>query len=204
MAIDRSVRSGGWAKRRGISLAGKRAAIVGFGDIGKSLARRLLALGMNVVAYDPHFTPGAGLEAVTRADWPDGLEEADALLFTCALTSENRHMLDVSTLARVKRGVRIVNVSRGPLIDEHALVGALEDGRVHSAALDVFETEPPSMGVGVRDFGDRVLFGAHNASNTEEAVVRASHRALDLLCGFLDVPFEETQDADMTDGGAGR
>jgi len=184
-AIDRSVRGGGWEKRRGISLSGKCAALVGFGDIGRALARRLLAIGMRVVAYDPHFVEQPGLEAVECASWPDRLEEADALMFTCALTETNHHMLGPTELARVNPDLRIVNVSRGALIDEAALASALEQERVHSGALDVFELEPLPERAPLRGFGDRVVFGSHNASNTEDAVIRASHRALDLLCEFL-------------------
>jgi D-3-phosphoglycerate dehydrogenase len=186
--IDRSVRAGGWEKRRGISLSGKCAALVGFGDIGRALARRLLAIGMRVIAYDPHFIAQPGLEAVECATWPDRLEEADALLFTCALTEKNQHMLGPAELARVNPGLRVVNVSRGALIHEAALACALEQGRVHSVALDVFEVEPLPERAPLRGFDDRVVFGTHNASNTEDAVIRASHRALDLLCGFLGLP----------------
>ncbi len=184
-AIDRAVRNGRWEKYRGISLSGKTAALVGFGDIGRALARRLLALGMKVVAYDPNFQPVPGLEAVRCANWPDHLEEADALLFTCALTEQNHHMLGPEEFARVASGLRIVNVSRGPLINEAALACALEQGRVHSAALDVFEVEPLPDRSPLRAHAERVVFGAHNASNTEEAVERATQRAVDLLSGFL-------------------
>jgi D-3-phosphoglycerate dehydrogenase len=194
-SIDRAVREGGWSKPRGISLAGKRAALVGFGDIGRALARRLLALGMQVNAYDPRFVPQPGLEAVVSESWPNGLESCDALLFVCALTKENRHMLGAAELHRIKSGVRIVNVSRGPLIDETALAHALGSGQVHSAALDVFEEEPLPEHALLRDFGERVLFGSHNASNTEDAVIRASHRALDALCGFLGVAIDEGEQA---------
>ncbi|MCP4039921.1 MAG: phosphoglycerate dehydrogenase [bacterium] len=187
-AIDRAVREGAWEKRRGMSLGGKTAALVGFGDVGRALARRLLAIGMKVVAYDPYHEAVPGLEAVEVASWPDRLEEADVLLFTCALNASNHHMLGPEEFARVNPGLHIVNVARGPLINETALACALEQGRVRSAALDVFEIEPLPERSPLRGFGDRVVFGAHNASNTEQAVVRASHRALDLLCGFLGVP----------------
>jgi len=190
VAIDRGVRAGGWPKPCGISLRGKRAGVVGFGDIGRALARRLVCLGMDVVAYDPYFEAQPGLEDVAAETWPARLDELDALFFVCALTDSNRHMLGRDALARVRPGIRIVNVSRGPLIDTSALVEALADGRVHSAALDVFEDEPLPAASELRGFEERVLFGSHNGSNTEDAVVRASHRAIDALCGFLAVPCE--------------
>ena len=74
--IDRLVRAGGWPKPRGVSLAGKLAALVGFGDIGRGIARRLLAAGMRVRAYDPRFAPRPGLEEVHGGSWPAGVEDA--------------------------------------------------------------------------------------------------------------------------------
>ena len=94
-------------------------------------------------------------------------------------------MLDDASLARVKPGVRVVNVARGPLIDESALADALQGGRVHSAALDVFEAEPLPEVSPLRRF-DRCIFGTHNGSNTLDAVVRTSERAIELLQGFLN------------------
>ncbi len=183
--IDRQVRAGGWPKPCGVSLAGKRVALVGFGDIGRCVARRLLAAGMLVSAYDPRFEPHPGLEEVRGASWPEGVEAADFIVLCCALTPENRHMIDAALLERVKPGVRLVNVARGPLVDEPALARALESGRVHSVALDVFEAEPLPADSELRGF-ERAVFGSHNGSNTAEAVLRTSHKAIDLLCGFLE------------------
>ncbi|MBC8012041.1 MAG: phosphoglycerate dehydrogenase [Burkholderiales bacterium] len=185
IAIDRGVRAGAWPKPAGISLAGKTVALAGFGDIGRNTARRLLASEMRVIAYDPFFKPAPGLESVEAAVWPARLEEADFIVVTCALTPQNRHMLGETALALAKSGVRIVNVARGPLIDEAALVVALREKRVHSAALDVFEIEPLPSDSPLRGFGDRVLFGSHNSSNTIDAVERTSLKAIDLLHGFL-------------------
>ncbi|MNX34284.1 Glyoxylate/hydroxypyruvate reductase B [compost metagenome] len=182
--IDRGVRGGNWPKPAGISLAEKAVALVGFGDIGRNTAKRLLAADMRVIAYDPSFKPVLGLEAVERARWPERLEEADFIVFTCALTPENRHMLDAETLQRAKPGVRVVNVARGPLIDEDALTHALETGRVHSVALDVFEHEPLPMHSQLRAH-ERSIFGSHNASNTFDAVVRTSERAIGELFRML-------------------
>ena len=94
-------------------------------------------------------------------------------------------MLGSEALARAKDGVRIVNVARGPLIDEVALAVALKEGRVHSVALEVFETEPLPAASALRSFGDRALFGSHNASNTVDAVRRTSLKAIDLMTDFL-------------------
>ena len=184
--IDRGVRAGGWPKPRGVSLAGKQVALVGFGDIGRCIARRLLAARMRVVAYDPRFKRQPGLEAVRAATWPEGVEAADFMVLCCALTPENHHMVDDALLAQVKPGLRLVNVARGPLIDERALARALESGAVHSVALDVFESEPLPRDSALRRF-ERTVFGSHNGSNTAEAVLRTSLEAIDLLCGFLGI-----------------
>ncbi|MBC8121118.1 MAG: phosphoglycerate dehydrogenase, partial [Gemmatimonadaceae bacterium] len=140
--IDRQVRAGQWPKPCGISLAGKTVALVGLGDIGRHTAKRLLAADMKIIAYDPHSQPVPGLEALRSAKWPEDLEQADFIVLTCALTPASRHMLNKETLKKAKKGVRIVNVARGPLIDEFALIEALQQEQVYGAALDVFEVEP--------------------------------------------------------------
>jgi D-3-phosphoglycerate dehydrogenase len=93
-------------------------------------------------------------------------------------------MLDEQVLRRVKRGTYVVNVARGPLIDEQALIRALESGQVAAAALDVFETEPLPADSPLRNM-PLCIFGSHNGSNTRDAVRRASHEAMDRLFGFL-------------------
>lgn len=184
ISIHKGITEGAWPKPVGISLAGKTVALGGFGDIGRNTARRLLASEMRVIAYDPFFKPAEGLDQVESAQWPERLEEADFIVLTCALTSENRHMLGTAALDRVKPGVRVVNVARGPLIDEAALSDALRSGKVRSAALDVFETEPLPADSPLRSF-PQCIFGSHNGSNTIDAVIRTSERAIELLDGYL-------------------
>jgi D-3-phosphoglycerate dehydrogenase / 2-oxoglutarate reductase len=184
--IDRGVRNGKWLKPAGISLSGKQVALVGFGDIGRNTAKRLLAADMQIIAYDPYFQVAPGLESVCSAHWPERLSEADFIVLTCALTADNKHMIGADTLAKVKPGVRIVNVARGPLIDEAALITALNSGQVHSVALDVFEVEPLPPDSPLRQF-EQCIFGSHNGSNTVDAVRRASGKAISLLFDFLRV-----------------
>jgi len=183
-SIDRGVREGGWPKPPGISLAGKTVGLIGLGDIGRALAKRLLACEMNVVAFDPGVAGDQGISGVQRAAWPERVEEADFLAFTCSLNAHNRHMLDAGVLASCKPGVHVVNVARGPLIDEPALIAALQAGRVRAAALDVFEDEPLPAASPLRDM-PQCIFGSHNGSNTQDAVRRASHEAMTRLFGFL-------------------
>ena len=183
--IDRGVRQGQWPKPRGISLAGRTLGLVGLGDIGRNLARRALAADLKVVAYDP-FYDGPLPDGVQRANWPDRVGEADFLALTCALTPQNRHMLNAAVLAQTKPGVRVVNVARGPLIDEAALVAALQSSHVHSAALDVFEVEPLPAESPLRAL-PQTIFGSHNGSNSADAVRRCSMFAIDKLLGYLGV-----------------
>ena len=181
--IDREIRGGGWPKPPGVSLWNKRVGVVGYGDIGRSTVKRLLAFDLDVTVYDPFFKSDG--QDVTHRSWPDGLEELDFLVFTCPLTPDTHHMFDMDTLPRLKRGVRIVNVSRGPVIAQDAIVRGLEDGTVHSAALDVFEVEPLAPDSPLRGF-DRTIFGSHNGSNTVDAVRNVSRFAIRTIAGFLE------------------
>lgn len=181
--IDRGVRAGQWIKPAGISLVGRRAGVIGLGDIGRNTVTRLQALGLTVTGYDPA-VKDAGIPDLAYADWPENIGEQDFLVFTCALTPSSHHMLNAETLAMCQKGVRIINVARGPLIDEPALVEALQSGHVFSAALDVFEEEPLPANSPLRDM-ERCIFGTHNGSNTIDGVIRASHEAIAKLGGFL-------------------
>lgn len=185
--IDRAVKEGQWIKPAGISLSGKTVALVGFGDIGRNTAKRLLVCEINVIAYDPFYKEVLGMETVQSEIWPNRIHEADFVILACALTPENRKMIDAGCLASMKRGVRLINLSRGPLIDEEALVSALQNGQVHSAAMEVMDIEPLPAQSRLRNFPDRILFGTHNASNTVEAVNRTSSKAIELLYGYLSV-----------------
>lgn len=182
--IDREIRQEkAWPKYPGRSLAEKVVAVVGFGDIGHNIARRLLAAEMEVRVYDPFYRAVKGVDVDLR-QWPQGLEDADFIVFSAPLNSSTHHMLSRSLLPALKHGVRIVNVGRGPVIEEAALVEGLETGRIHSVALDVFEDEPLSPDSPLRIYPDNI-FGSHNGSNTVEAVERVSRQAIDLIAEML-------------------
>lgn len=176
-----SVVEGGWMKHEGVSLSGKTLGIVGLGDIGRAVARRGVGFGMSLLGNDvvepDERTLALGLT-------PTSLEEllagSDVVVLCCPLTPQTHHLIDSERLALARPGLLLVNVARGPLIDEDALVAALESGRVASAALDVFEEEPLPQSSPLRRF-ESCVFGTHNGSNTREAVLRASERAVDNL-----------------------
>lgn len=127
-------------------LAGSTLGIVGLGSIGQTVARRALALDMDVVAIRHRDLPSPveGVRVLRALD--DLLDVSDALLVSAASTSASRHLIDAAALERVKPGVHILNVARGGLIDHDALHRALDDGRVRAASLDVSDPEPPPAG----------------------------------------------------------
>jgi len=185
--VDREVRKGNWIKPPGVSLTGKTVALVGLGDIGLATARRLKGFDVKVNAYDPFtkLTPDEA-HAEQILIFPDKIEKADFVILTCALTPSSFHLINEKSIAKMKDGVYIINVSRGGLVDEPALIAALESGKVRAAGLDVFEQEPLSADSPLRKF-DQCIFGTHNGSNTKEAVVRASLRAIELIFGYLGI-----------------
>jgi D-3-phosphoglycerate dehydrogenase len=183
--IDRGVREGNWPKFNGMSLSGKSAALIGYGDVGKNAAKRMLASDMKIVVYDPYSKLDNPNSHLLQEEWPQRIEEADFIVITCSLTESSKHMIDAELLKKVKPGVRIVNVGRGPIIDEIALESALRSDMVYSAALDVFEIEPLPMDSYLRQH-PRCILGSHNASNTTDAVLRTSNVALEKLMEFLN------------------
>ncbi len=182
--IDREIREGNaWPKYPGCSLAGKTVALVGFGDIGRNIARRLLAAEMKLRVYDPFYSPIEGVDAEVL-EWPQGLDEADFVVFSAPLNPSTHHLLSRAIVQDLKDGVRIVNVGRGPVIEEQALVEGLKSGKIHSVALDVFEDEPLAADNPLRAWPDNI-FGSHNGSNTIEAVERVSRTAIELIANML-------------------
>lgn len=181
--IDREIRKGGWPKPAGISLPGKTLGIVGLGDIGRNIAKRAQAHDLNIIGWDPYAKSVPDYINLSGA-FPVDVDTCDFIVFACALTEDSHHLFDESTLGVLKPGVRVVNVSRGPLIKETALLQGLSNGLISSAALDVFEVEPLAQ---TNEFltHPKCIVGSHNGSNTIDAVIRASHEAIRLLAAML-------------------
>lgn len=183
--IHDSVRSGGWLKHEGRTLAGNTLGIAGLGTIGEAVARRAAAFGLNVIAHDVARTSQpVGIEFVDRREL---FRRSDVLVLCCPLTAGTRHIVNHRSLALMPRRSYLVNVARGPLVDEAALVEALASGHLAAAALDVFEEEPLPQSSALRTF-DQCVFGSHNGSNTTEAVMRASTLAVANLVDGLFAP----------------
>jgi D-3-phosphoglycerate dehydrogenase len=165
--------AGRWERSKwgGVELADKVLGVLGFGRIGRQVARRALGLQMKVLAYDPFVSAERFRElGVENASFDDVLARSDFLTVHLPLTDETRGAIDAATIGKMRDGVRIVNAARGELVDEGALVAALESGKVAGAAIDVF-TEEPYSGPLLR--APNIVVTPHLAASTEEAQDRA-------------------------------
>lgn len=137
---DRQVRDGLWKRTCWPRLAGQTLGLLGLGLIGRCVAEKALGLGMNVIAYDPISAPHDDIKLVTMDQlW----SQADIISLHAPCTPETANIINHVTLSRMKRGVIVINTSRGGLVDENALTEALQSGQVLAAGLDVFHDEPP-------------------------------------------------------------
>jgi D-3-phosphoglycerate dehydrogenase len=170
---DASMKAEKWDRKSfaGVELHGKRIGVIGLGRIGREVASRCRALGMEVAAYDPFVSAAVadGLH-VKLYSLDELLQGCDFLTMHTTLTKDTRHLLGKEALARVKPGVRIVNAARGELVDDDALLAALESGRVAGAALDVHAREPPKDWRLARH--PRVVATPHLGASTAEAQER--------------------------------
>ncbi len=197
--INSEVRRGIWYKPSGVSLCNKKICLVGFGDIGRTTARKLLAFNMDVYVSDPGFEKINNklvckynnnlhiddvLNKIKLCLLNDALYNADFIIVTCQLNSSTLNLLNKNNLITTKRGVRIINVSRGQIINELDMIELLHDGHIDSVGLDVFENEPVAVDNELLQF-KKNIFGSHNASNTIEAVDKVSFIAIDKLYNFM-------------------
>ncbi len=170
---DASMKTETWDRKSfaGVELKGKRVGVVGLGRIGREVAARCRAFGMDVVGFDP-FVSAAVAESlhVALLTLDELLVTSDFITLHSVLSKDTRHLLGQEALAKVKPGVRVVNAARGELIDEAALLAALETGRVAGAALDVHAQEPPQNWALARH--PRVVATPHVGASTAEAQER--------------------------------
>jgi D-3-phosphoglycerate dehydrogenase len=183
-----SIARGEWERKKyiGTEVLEKTLGIIGLGKIGREVAQRCHGMGMKVIGYDPILSSEVAqrldIELVTLDEI---YRRSDFITVHTPLNDETRGLLNDATLAKCKHGVRIVNCARGGIVDERALLGALQSGRVAGAALDVFEIEPPTQSPLLKH--ERVIATPHLGASTEEAqekvAVQIAHQVADVLHG---------------------
>jgi len=193
---DASMKKGEWARSKyvGVSLVNKTLAVIGFGRIGREVAKRAQGLGMKIVAYDPFVTKEAG-QAVGVDILPldEALQVADFVTLHLPLLDSTKNLINKERLHAMKTGVRIINAARGGVIDEQALLDAINDNKVAGAALDCFADEPPnkhpesvSMKLSVHP---KIIGTPHLGASTEEAqydvAIEISESVVSVLAGGL-------------------
>jgi len=166
---DRSMKRGEWKKKelRGCRIKGKTLGIIGYGRIGKEVAKMASALEMKVVVYDPYVKSDEFAATLDKL-----LETSDFITIHVPLTEETRHMIGKNEINEMKHGAYLINTSRGGIIDEEALLGALQEGKLSGVALDVYEHQPPFenelSNKLIKD--KRVIATPHSIGQTLEAI----------------------------------
>lgn len=183
----RTMREGSWDRKRfmGVELRGKTLGVVGMGRIGRTVAEAARGLGMNVLGYDPFLPPEqAGAIQVELLPLDDLLPLCDLLTLHAPRTERTTHLIDADALALCKKGVRLVNCARGGIVDESALMDAIDSGHVAGAALDVFEQEPLPTNHPLRSH-EGILLTPHLGASTVEAQEKVATRIAEQMVGYL-------------------
>jgi len=173
-----SVREGKWDNsvhhiRR---LQGQVLGVVGCGRIGQATAAKGRGLGLRVIGYDPYIDPDAlRAQGIEPVDLPTLLAQSDYISLHSPLTAENRNLINAETLAQMKSSAYLINTARGPLVDEAALLAAVQNGQIAGAALDVFVTEPPALDNPLLH-DPRIIVTPHTAWYSEEAKIDVRQR----------------------------
>jgi D-3-phosphoglycerate dehydrogenase len=175
--LDRNLRSGIWKPLEGMQLLGKTLGIIGLGGIGREVARIGQGIGMDVIGWNR--TKHADI-AVPLVDIDELLERSDVVSMNLTLGDETRNFLNADRIARMKKGAVFVNTARGALVDESALIAALQSGHISHAGLDVFTDEPLPADHPFTQM-ENVTITAHSAFRTLEASMTLLRRAIDIV-----------------------
>lgn len=183
--LDNAVKNGEWPRNNGIELCGKTLGIVGFGAIGKNLAIRAKAFGMDVIAFDPYFDQAfADENGVKKCDVNELISSSDFISLHVPLNEHTRHMIGNEQIETMKDGAYIINTARGGLVDEAAVAKAIQQGKLGGIALDVYEVEPvtnsPLFGL------HNVVMTPHTGAHTNEAISGMGMMAVDNLIAILE------------------
>jgi D-3-phosphoglycerate dehydrogenase len=175
LGLDRHVRSGKWSPFPGAAptrLPGQVLGVVGLGNIGQAVARKAKGLGLRVLTYDPYIAPEKAHQlGAERVAFEDLLRQSDYVSLHCPLTQETHHLIGESQLELMKPSAFLINVARGPVVDQPALYQALVKGTVAGAALDVFEQEPPQAEDPLFQL-QNVIFTPHSSSWSRESALQ--------------------------------
>lgn len=181
---DGAMKGQQWQRRKGIELEGRTLGIIGCGRIGRLVAEFALAFGMKVLAFDPYpspqFAPGGAFE---YGPLQDVLSKADIISLHCPPKPDGMPLIDRRAIAAMKKGAYIVNTARGSLLDQDAVLEALESGRIAGVALDAFDHEPPDDWRLIKD--SRTVATPHIGGYTVQSVDRAVSAAVDNLLDAL-------------------
>ncbi len=186
--INSKVREGIWHKIEGTSLKDKNVGIIGFGSIGKAIAERLIVFGLKINIFDPFLKKD--IDSFSNVSFKEICESSDFIILACSLNKDNENMINKSSISKMLKTPYIINVSRGPLINEKDLVNAMIEGKIKGAALDVFEEEPLSLTSDLITKTNFIL-GSHNSSNTFEAVKKVNDMTIEMVVNFLNTDFPQ-------------
>ncbi len=192
--MDREMKAGNWKKLPGRALSECTLGIIGLGNIGKALTRRVRAFGMKVIGndiieIDPAFISETGIEMTTLDAL---LPECDFVSINCDLNPTSRHLMDARRLAKMKAEAILINTARGPILDEHALIEALQAKRLRGAALDVFEVEPLPPDSPLLKM-DNVMLAPHNSNSSPAAWERVHWNTIHNLFEGLGIQSPDIQ-----------
>jgi D-3-phosphoglycerate dehydrogenase len=182
-----SMKAGEWNRKAfsGVELYNKTLGILGMGRIGTEVARRAIAFGMRVLAYDPYLTLSrANALQVELLELDDLLPRCDFITVHMPMSDETRGMINAAAFAKMKPGARVLNCARGGIINEADLVTAIKSGQVAGAALDVYETEPPPKEFPLRDL-PQVIMTPHLGASTEEAQENVGIEVAEAITDYL-------------------
>lgn len=186
-AAHASLHSGQWDRKSfmGLELRNKTLGIIGFGRVGRAVAKRAQAFEMKVIAYDPYVPAEAarsvGVELLALDDL---YAHADFITLHALVTDENKQMINAQSIAKMKKGVRIVNAARGQLIDEAALAQGIKEGKIAGAGLDVYTEEPPEKGnplIGLPGVIHTPHLGASTLEAQDEVAIQIAQQTIDAL-----------------------
>ena len=200
--IDRQTKMGNWYKPCGTSIYNKKICLIGLGDIGRTIVKKLIPFRPEIYVSDPGFKKVNNKiicrfneeiiieeeiqNKINLVDLQDAVKDCDYIIVSCNLNKSTYHLVDKKLITNAKKGVILINVSRGPIVNENDVIELLESKFIDCVGLDVFEEEPLSKNSKLKNY-DRCIYGSHNSSNSKEAVDKTSKIALKKLFDFLNV-----------------